>query len=308
MLGAVDLAPPGLSRPSIATTRKPCPPGRSGEAVRRVDQAEPDRCARGDAAALVTIAGAEQRHAVERVRERDDVDRLRRDAAAARRARRRARARPGRPSAGASGTSTSRRTARGSGRRTSRPDARVSCVTPETPSSALGRSTPCQWIDTPSPTSRLTSVASTRSPSWTRSSGPGTRPSNVSALTVAPGRQPDLRRLRDQPDADVRRCLRARAAPTTRSAPCTPCVQRRRAAAEVHRPELERAERAGNAARVPGDAEPDDERDDRCESGDEREPLGPRRRVGIDLEPVRQPAPPSLRPGRDSPRRNDHGR
>ena len=96
-----------------------------------------DRCRRA----------AARRRACARARRRRQP---RADAAAARRARRRARARPGPPSAGASGTSTSRRTARGSGRRTSRPGGTASCVTPETPSSAFGRSTPCQWIETPS--------------------------------------------------------------------------------------------------------------------------------------------------------------
>ena len=62
----------------------------------------------------------------------------------------------------------------------------ASWVTPATPSSAFGTSTPCQWIVTPSSTSSFTSVTSTRSPCRTRSSGPGDRPSNVKASTVPP--------------------------------------------------------------------------------------------------------------------------
>ena len=46
-------------------------------------------------------------------------------------------------------------------------------MTPATPSSAFGTSTPCQWIVTPCSMSSLTSVTSTRSPWRTRSSGPG---------------------------------------------------------------------------------------------------------------------------------------
>ena len=44
------------------------------------------------------------------------------------------------------------------------PGATASCVTPATPSSAFGTSTPCQWIVTPSSMSLFTSVTSTSSP------------------------------------------------------------------------------------------------------------------------------------------------
>jgi hypothetical protein len=71
------------------------------------------------------------------------------------------------------------------------PGGTASCVTPATPSSAFGTSTPCQWIVTPGSTSRLTSVTSTRSPRYARSTGPGTIPSNVSASTS----RPDGRRI-----------------------------------------------------------------------------------------------------------------
>src|SRR5215213_861116 len=62
----------------------------------------------------------------------------------------------------------------------------ASWVTPATPSSAFGTSTPCQWIVTPVSTSWLRNVTSTRSPRRTRSSGPGLLPSNVSASIVRP--------------------------------------------------------------------------------------------------------------------------
>ncbi len=77
MLAPLIVPPPGLSRPSIATTRKPVParPKRRSPSDELIET-EPNRRARGDAAALGAIAVAEQRDAVERVRERDDVDGL----------------------------------------------------------------------------------------------------------------------------------------------------------------------------------------------------------------------------------------
>ena len=180
------------SRPLSRARRSPrrgssCPRARSAGASRsELTSLQPDRRARGDSTPLLDVARAEERDAADRVRDRDDVERLRPDARAGRRARRRALARPRLPSAGASGTSTFPGPARGSGRRSSPPGGTLSCVTPATPSSAFGRSTPCQWIETPCRTSRFTSVASTSSPSRTRSSGPGRRPLNVSALTLCP--------------------------------------------------------------------------------------------------------------------------
>ena len=267
----------------------------AAKSIRRVDRGGAERACprrRGGFRGDRCRRAAARRRACARARRRR---RARRDAAAARRARRRDLARPGSPNAGASGTSTCPRTARGSGRRTSRPDGTLSCVTPETPSSAFGRSTPCQWIDTPSRMSRFTSVASTRSPSCIAQLRARHAAVERQRTDRSARRQPDLRRLRNEADPNVGSSSWP---PKRRERPSVPLVHRR-AAAVVHRPELERAERAGHAARVPGDAEPDDDRDDRCESGDEREPLGPRRRTHRP-RPLRQPALPPLRAPRRS--------
>src|SRR6266545_6229516 len=103
-------------------------------------------------------------------------------------------------------------------------------------------------MDTPSRTSRLTSVASTSSPSCTRSSGPGTRPLNVSRA----GR-PAQRR--------------------DGNAALVELVDKGRPAAVVRGAELERAERPWNATCVPGDGQPDDDGDDPCEARAERKPF-----------------------------------
>src|SRR3990172_2927018 len=58
-----------------------------------------------------------------------------------------------------------------------------SCVTPGTPSIALGTSTPCQWIVVGSGSSFLTTIR-IWSPSVTRIIGPGTVPLYVYAVTV----------------------------------------------------------------------------------------------------------------------------
>ena len=62
----------------------------------------------------------------------------------------------------------------------------ASWVTPATPSSALGTSTPCQCTLTPSSTLSLCTRTSTRSPSVASISGPGDLPLNMYPSTSRP--------------------------------------------------------------------------------------------------------------------------
>ena len=75
------------------------------------------------------------------------------------------------------------------GRRTCRPGT-ASWVTPATPSSALGTSTPCQCRVTPSGTP-VDRVTSTRSPCCARIVGPGDVPFSGVAVDLLPGGQPE---------------------------------------------------------------------------------------------------------------------
>jgi hypothetical protein len=62
------------------------------------------------------------------------------------------------------------------------------CVTPGTPSIAFGTFTPCQWMVVASGR-RFVRTTRTRSPSFTRISGPGIRPLYAIAANGAPRRQ-----------------------------------------------------------------------------------------------------------------------
>ena len=163
--------PPGLSRAVDRDDTEARP--REGEAakrVRRVDEPQPNRRARRDARRSSAVAGAEQRHAAERVRERDDVG-------SSTRRRGQHDERAVEPALDLVGRMLvrvvpvrARRTARGSGRRTSSPAARCPASRRRRRPRRSGRSTPCQWIDTPSRT-----CGSRASPRRARPRGRGAR-------------------------------------------------------------------------------------------------------------------------------------